>query len=181
MTQLGLGEESDGAMLATDADQPITVSMTTPNGVVKMETNTIRIRPGADHAVDHIDIFVTHPDLPAANQKLRKAADELGFAALSDAEPLDAASSTSSQREKWYAGLGNRTGTVYSVEISSSPDTGRSTFVSPTSSTRQKRQRRSRRRGSHDGLVSASSLAQERPKLTVRSIGVSRIRGRTLR
>lgn len=129
MSQLGLGEASDGAMLATDADRPITVSMTTPTGVVKMETNTIRIRPGADHAVNHIDIFVTHPDVPAANQELRKAADELGFAALRDAEPFGAASTGSSRREKWYPGFGSRTGTVYSVEIYSAPDTGRATFI----------------------------------------------------
>ena len=129
MSQLGLGQESDGAMVATDSDQPITVSMTTPNGVVKMETNTIRIRPGADHAVDHVDIFVTHPDVPAANEELRKAADELGFALIRKAEPFGAASQESLRREKWFPGFGNRTETVFSVEIYSAPDTGRATFI----------------------------------------------------
>lgn len=76
--KLGLGQGSDGALAAAESDQPIAVTMTTPNGVVEMETETIRIRRGTDSAVDHIDFFVNRPDLPAANEELRKAADELG-------------------------------------------------------------------------------------------------------
>ena len=41
MSELGLGRDSDGALVAAESDQPIAVSMTTPNGVIEMETDTI--------------------------------------------------------------------------------------------------------------------------------------------
>ena len=129
MSELGLGQDSDGALVAAESDQPIAVSMTTPNGVVEMETDTIRIRRGTDNAVDHIDFFVNRPDVPTANEELRKAADELGFALIRKAAPFGAASQESPRREKWYPGYGNLTGTVYSVEIYSDSDTGRTTFI----------------------------------------------------
>ena len=67
--------------------------------------------------------------MPAANEKLRKAAGELGFALIRKAAPFGAASQESPRREKWYPGYGNLTGPVYSVEIHSNSDTGRTTFV----------------------------------------------------
>ncbi len=40
MAALGLDENSDGAMVATDTDRRMRVAMTTPSGVVQMETDT---------------------------------------------------------------------------------------------------------------------------------------------
>ena len=82
MSALGFPAGSDGALVAADSGRLIDVTMTTPQGVVGMQTDTIRIRPGADNTVDHIDIFVNYPDAQDANAEIERAADELGFVAL---------------------------------------------------------------------------------------------------
>ena len=129
MSALGFTEGSDGALVATDTDKPIDVTMTTPHGVVEMRTDTIRIRPGADNIVDHIDIFINYPDAQDANQEIRRAADELGMVLLQDAEPIGADFKDGSGKEQWNPGMGNKTGTVFSAEILSNHDTGRMTFI----------------------------------------------------
>jgi len=129
MSALGFMEGSDGALVATDTDKPIDVTMTTPHGVVEMRTDTIRIRPGADNIVDHIDIFINYPDAQDANQEIRRAADELGMVLLQDAEPIGADFKDGSGKEQWNPGMGNKTGTVFSAEILSNHDTGRMTFI----------------------------------------------------
>jgi len=129
MSALGFPAGSDGALVASDSGKLIDVSMTTPNGVVEMSTDTIRIRPGADNMVDHVDIFVNYPDAQDANREIKRAADELGFVILQDAEPIGADFKDGSGKEQWIPGMGNKTGTVFSAEILSNHDTGRITFV----------------------------------------------------
>ncbi|HKU01684.1 MAG TPA: hypothetical protein VJQ80_02625 [Arthrobacter sp.] len=129
MSALGFPAGSDGALVAADSGRLIDVTMTTPQGVVGMQTDTIRIRPGADNTVDHIDIFVNYPDAQDANAEIKRAADELGFVALQDAEPVGADFKDGSGKEQWNPGMGNRTGTVFSAEILSNHDTGRMTFI----------------------------------------------------
>jgi hypothetical protein len=129
MSALGFAEGSDGALVAADSDRLIDVTMSTPRGVVEMQTDTIRIRPGADNIVDHIDIFINYPDAQDANQEIRRAADELGMVLLEDAEPIDAGFKDGSGKEQWSPGMGNKTGTVFSAEIHSNHDTGRMTFI----------------------------------------------------
>ncbi|NUT70457.1 hypothetical protein [Pseudarthrobacter sp. C4D7] len=129
MSALGFPAGSDGALVAADSGKLINVSMTTPNGVVEMSTDTIRIRPGADNMVDHVDIFVNYPEAQDANREIKRAADELGFVMLQDAEPIDADFKDGSGKEQWIPGMGNKTGTVFSAEILSNHDTGRMTFV----------------------------------------------------
>ena len=129
MSALGFAEGSDGAMVATDTDRRMKVAMMTPNGVVEMETDTLRIRPGADNIVDHIDIFINYPDAQDANQEIQRAADELGMVLLRDAEPIGPDFKDGSGKEQWNPGMGNKTGTVFSAEILSNHDTGRMTFI----------------------------------------------------
>jgi len=129
MSALGFPEDSDGTLIASETDKLFTVTMTTPNGVVEMQTDTIRIRPGTDHIVDHIDIFINYPDAQDANQEIQRAANELGFVMLKNAEPIGPDFKDGSGKEQWYPGLGNKTGTVFSVEIHSNHDTGRMTFI----------------------------------------------------
>ena len=129
MSALGFPAGSDGALVASDSGKLIDVSMTTPNGVVEMSTDTIRIRPGADNMVDHVDIFVNYPNAQDANREIKRAADELGFVILQDAEPIGADFKDGSGKEQWIPGMGNKTGTVFSAEILSNHDTGRMTFV----------------------------------------------------
>ena len=129
MSTLGFSKGSDGAMVAADSDKLIDVSMTTPHGPVEMRTDTIRVRPGADNNVDHIDIFINYTDAQDASQEIRRAADELGFVLLQDAEPIGADFKDGSGKEQWNPGMGNKTGTVFSAEILSNHDTGRMTFV----------------------------------------------------
>lgn len=129
MSTLGFAEGSDGAMVATDPDKLIDVTMTTPRGVVEMQTDTIRIRPGADNIVDHVDIFINYPDAQDANPEIRRAANELGFIALEEAEEIGPDFKDGSGKDEWYPGMGNKTGTVFSAEILSNHDTGRMTFI----------------------------------------------------
>ena len=129
MSALGFSAGSDGVLVTADSNKPISVTMTTPKGVVEMETDTIRIRPGADNIVDHVDIFVNYPDAQDANQEIRRAADELGFVRLQNAEPIGADFKDGSGKELWNPGMGNETGTVFSAEIHSNHDTGRITFI----------------------------------------------------
>lgn len=129
MSALGFPAGSDGALVAADSGKLIDVSMTTPHGMVEMRTDTIRIRPGADNVVDHIDVFINYPDAQDANAEIRRAADELGFVILQDAEPIGADFNDGSGKEQWNPGMGNKTGTVFSAEILSNHDTGRLTFV----------------------------------------------------
>lgn len=129
MSALGFPADSDGALVAADSDKLIDVSITTPRGAVDMQTDTIRIRPGADNTVDHIDIFINYPDARDANAEIRRAADELGFVILQDAEPIGTDFKDGSGKEQWNPGMGNKTGTVFSAEILSNHDTGRMTFI----------------------------------------------------
>ncbi|WP_324643498.1 hypothetical protein [Pseudarthrobacter sp. LT1] len=129
LSALGLPSGSDGALVAADSGKLIDVSMTTPRGVVDMRTDTIRIRPGADNTVDHIDIFINYPDAQDANAEIRRAADELGFVILQDAEPIGTDFKDGSGKKQWNPGMGNKTGTVFSAEILSNHDTGRMTFI----------------------------------------------------
>lgn len=129
MSALGFAEGSDGALVAVDPDKLIDVTMTTPRGVVEMQTDTIRVRPGADNIVDHIDIFINYPDAQDANAEIGRAAKELGFVALEDAEEIGPDFRDGSGKEQWFPGMGNKTGTVFSAEILSNHDTGRMTFI----------------------------------------------------
>ncbi|MDQ0680975.1 hypothetical protein QFZ30_004357 [Arthrobacter pascens] len=129
MTALGLPEESRGTFVATDSDKLITVTLNTPRGVVEMKTDTIRIRPGADHIVDHIDIFINYPDAQDANPEIDRAANELGFPLLANAKPIGPDFKDGSGEEQWYPGFGNKTGAVFSAEILSNHTTGRMTFI----------------------------------------------------
>ncbi|MFF2346293.1 hypothetical protein [Pseudarthrobacter sp. NPDC058119] len=117
MSALGFPAGSDGALVAADSGRLIDVTMTTPRGVVGMQTNNIRIRPGADNTVNHIDVFINYPDAQDANAEVKRAADELGFVALQDAEPVGPDFQDGSGKEQWNPGMGNRTGTVFSAEI----------------------------------------------------------------
>lgn|GEM_PF-3234073 len=129
MSALGFPEGSDGTLIASDSDKLIDVAMTTPNGVVEMQTDTIRIRPGADNVVDHIDIFINYPDAQDANQEIQRGANELGFVMLQRAEQIGPDFKDGSGKEQWIPGMGNKTGTVFSAEIHSNHTTGRMTFI----------------------------------------------------
>lgn len=129
MSALGFAEGSDGALVAVDSNKLIDVTMTTPRGVVEMQTDTIRIRPGVDNIVDHVDVFINYPDAQDANAEIRRAANELGFVVLQDAEEIGPDFKDGSGKEQWFPGMGNKTGTVFSAEILSDHDTGRMTFI----------------------------------------------------
>ena len=130
MAALGLDDRSDGAMVATDTDKRMKVAMATPNGVVEMETDTIRVRGGGVHDnVDSIDIFVNYPDAQDANQEIKRAADELGFVVLQDAEPIGPEFKDGTGKETWNPGYGNAMGTVFALSIMSNHTTGRMTFI----------------------------------------------------
>ncbi len=125
MQSLGFDEGSDGILVATDPDEKIHVSIRTPQGVVEMTTDTIRIRPGAPpERVDHIDIFHHFPVAADANPEIARAADELGFRFLDDVEPIGTEFKDGSGKESWNPGLGNSTGTVFSVEAILNHTTG---------------------------------------------------------
>jgi len=130
MSALGLPAGSDGVLVATDTDKRMKVAMATPNGVVEMDTDTIRVRGGGVHnKVDHIDIFVNYPDAQDANQEIKRAADELGFVVLQDAEPIGPEFKDGTGKETWNPGYGNATGTVFALSIMSNHTTGRMTFI----------------------------------------------------
>jgi hypothetical protein len=130
MAALGLGEDSDGAMVATDTDRRMKVAMTTPNGVVEMETDTIRVRGGGvENKVDSVDIFVNYPDAQDANPEIERAANELGILPLKNATTIGPAFKDGSGKETWNPGYGNATGTVFALSIMSNHTTGRMTFI----------------------------------------------------
>lgn len=125
MASLGFDEGSDGILIATDPDKKIDVRITTPQGVVEMTTDTLRVRPGGTQGnVDHIDIFHHFPDASDANAEIARAANELGFRFLDDFEGYDADFFDGSGKKGWNPGLGNRTGTVFSVEAIENHTTG---------------------------------------------------------
>ncbi|WP_157884037.1 hypothetical protein [Arthrobacter alpinus] len=130
MSALGFAEGSDGILIATDSKKLINVSITTPNGVVTMTTDTIRVRPGVPtEYVDHIDIFYNFPDAQDANAEIERARDELGFRALEDFPPIGPEFKDGSGKETWVPGLGNKTGTVFSVEAIANHTTGSLTWI----------------------------------------------------
>ncbi|MHA7305018.1 hypothetical protein ACX80E_07205 [Arthrobacter sp. TMN-49] len=130
MSDLGFGEGSDGMLIATDSENLIDVSITTPQGVVAMATDTIRVRPGVPtDNVSHIDIFYNFPDAQDANAEIERAATELGFRALDDFPPIGAEFKDGSGKSSWNPGLGNSTGTVFSVEAIENHTTGSLTWI----------------------------------------------------
>lgn len=129
MASLGFAEDSDGAMVATDTDRRMKVTMTTPNGVVEMATDTLRVRPGAHGTVGHIDVFVNYPDAQDANQEIQRAANELGILPLKNATTIGPEFKDGTGKETWNPGYGNATGTVFALSIMSNHTTGRMTFI----------------------------------------------------
>lgn len=130
LEDLGLDRRSDGTLVATDTDKPMKVFMTTPTGVVEMDTDTIRIRPGdAEGNVDHIEIFVNYPDAQDANPEIERAANELGIVPLKEAKAIGPDFKDGSGKETWNPGYGNATGTVFAATIMSNHTTGRMTFI----------------------------------------------------
>ncbi|MEO7586607.1 MAG: hypothetical protein ABIS84_01115 [Arachnia sp.] len=125
MSALGFAPDSDGILVATEEDKKFSVSITTPEGVVEMETDTIRIRPGVPtELVDHIDIFYHFPDASDGTPEIDRAAGELGFRFLENFEGLGDDFIDGSGKETWNPGLGNSTGTVFSVEAILNRTTG---------------------------------------------------------
>jgi hypothetical protein len=129
MSALGFEEGSDGVLMAVDRDELITVSMTTPGGIVEMKTDKIRVRPDIDGTVSHLDFFLNYPDAQDANPEIRRAVDDLGFVLLEDFPKIGPKFKDSSGKAELYPGYGNKTGTVFTVEIYSNHDTGRMTFI----------------------------------------------------
>lgn len=130
MTALGLNEEANGAMVATDSDRLMKVAMTTPTGVVEMETDTIRVRGGgSENKVARVDIFVNYPDAQDANPEIERAANELGIVPLKNAPIIGPEFKDGSGKETWNPGYGNATGTVFALSIMSNHTTGRMTFI----------------------------------------------------
>lgn len=129
MSALGFEEGSDGVLMAVDRDELITVSITTPGGVVEFKTDKIRVRPDIDGTVSHLDFFLNYPDAQDANPEIRRAVDELGFVQLEDFPTIGPDFKDGSGKAELYPGYGNKTGTVFTVEIYSNHDTGRMTFI----------------------------------------------------
>ena len=129
MSALGFEEGSDGVLMAVERDELITVSITTPGGVVEFRTDKIRVRPDIDGTVSHLDFFVNYPDAQDANPEIRRAVDELGFVLLEDFPTIGPDFKDGSGKAELYPGYGNKTGTVFAVEIYSNHDTGRMTFI----------------------------------------------------
>ena len=130
MAALGVAEGSDGTLVATDTNEKIAVSVKTPRGVVEMHTDTLRIRPGGlDGLVDHIDICYNFPDAQDANPEIERAANQLGFRFLDDVAPIGPEFKDGSGKQSWNPGLGNSTGTVFSVEAMENHTTGSLTWI----------------------------------------------------
>jgi hypothetical protein len=129
MSALGFPEKSDGILMAVERDELITVSMTTPGGVVEIKTDKIRVRPDIDGTVSHFDFFVNYPDAQDANPEIRRAVDELGFVQLETWKPIGPDFKDGTGKTLSNPGYGNKTGTVFSLEIHSNHDTGRMTFI----------------------------------------------------
>lgn len=130
MSALGFAEGSDGILITTDSEKKIDVSITTPNGVVTMTTDTIRIRPGVPtEYVDHIDMFYHFPDAQDANAEIERASKELGFRALDEFTGIGPEFKDGSGKSSWNPGLGNKTGTVFSVEAIENHTTGSLTWI----------------------------------------------------
>lgn len=125
MAALGFDEDSDGILIATDPNKKIEVSIETPLGVVKMATDTMRVRPGGPVGlVDHIDIFYHFPNATDATPEISRAANELGFRFLDNFMGFEPDFKDGSGKETWVPGLGNSTGTVFSVEAILNHTTG---------------------------------------------------------
>lgn len=130
MSALGFEEGSDGVLMATDSEKKIDVSITTPQGVVTMTTDTIRVRPGVPtENVSRIDIFYNFPDAQDANAEIDRAKNELGFRALDDFTGIGPEFKDGSGKSSWNPGLGNKTGTVFSVEAIENHTTGSLTWI----------------------------------------------------
>jgi hypothetical protein len=129
MSALGFEEGSDGVLMAVDRGKLITVSITTPGGVVEMKTDTIRVRPEIDGTVSHLDFFINYPDAQDANPEIRRAADQLGFVEMKTWKPIRPDFKDGTGKALANPGYGNKTGTVFSLEVHSNHDTGRMTFI----------------------------------------------------
>jgi hypothetical protein len=129
MSALGFEEGSDGVLMAVERDELITVSMTTPGGVVEIKTDKIRVRPDIHGKVSHLDFFVNYPDAQDANPEIRRAVDELGFVQLETWKPIGPDFKDGTGKNLSNPGYGNKTGTVFSLEVHSNHDTGRMTLI----------------------------------------------------
>jgi hypothetical protein len=130
MADIGLDPDSDGAMVATETDKRMQVAMTTPKGMVEMETDTIRVRGGgSENKVDSVDIFVNYPDAQDANSEIQRAANELGILALKKAKTIGPEFKDGTGKDTWNPGYGNASGTVFALSIMSNHTTGRMTFI----------------------------------------------------
>lgn len=95
-----------------------------------MATDTIRVRPGVPtENVSRIDIFYNFPDAQDANAEIDRARDELGFRALDDFPAIGPAFKDGSGKSGWNPGLGNATGTVFSLEAIENHTTGSLTWI----------------------------------------------------
>ncbi|MDR6416823.1 hypothetical protein [Pseudarthrobacter sulfonivorans] len=72
---------------------------------------------------------VVSPDGHHANPEIRRAANQLGFVALEEAEETGPDFKDGSGKEQWYPGMCNKTGTVFSTESQPNRTTGRMTFI----------------------------------------------------
>lgn len=129
MSALGFEEGSDGVLMEVDRDELITVSITTPGGVVEMKTDKIRVRPDIDGTVSHLDFFLNYPDAQDANTELRRAAEDLGFVVMQGWDPIGPGFKDGSGKELVNPGYGNKTGTVFSLEMHSNHDRGSMTLI----------------------------------------------------
>jgi hypothetical protein len=129
MSALGFPDKSDGILIGVDRGKLITVYITTPRGVVEMKTDTIRIRPEINGTVSHLDFFINYPDAQDANPEIRRAANELGFVMMEGWDPIGPEFRDGSGKQLVNPGFGNKTGTVFSVEVHSNRTTGRMTFI----------------------------------------------------
>lgn len=127
MAALGFPENSEGALVATGTGEPITVSLKTPTGVVKMNADAFRVWPGANGLVDRVDLSVTGQGIEGTIRELQRAGDDLG---VNLTKGKDAgADQGQAGAQSWRPGYGNKAGTAFSVEIVTSTDTGGSTFI----------------------------------------------------
>ncbi|UZX01297.1 hypothetical protein F8G81_00670 [Arthrobacter sp. CDRTa11] len=129
MSALGFPDKSDGILIGVDRGKLITVSITTPRGLVEMKTDKIRIRPDIDGTVSHLDFFINYPDAQDANPEIRRAANELGFVMMEGWPAVGPEFKDGSGKEVINPGYGNKTGTVFSVEVYSNRTTGSRTFI----------------------------------------------------
>jgi hypothetical protein len=129
MASLGFPEESEGTIVVATEAKPISVSMKTQAGEIEMDADAFRVRRGADGIVDRIDLSVSGSDIEGTIRELKRAGDDLGFNLAKGKDPEADTGEGQSSVHSWRPGYGNKAGTVFSVEIFTSADTGGSTFI----------------------------------------------------